>query len=184
MLNPITLKKALNYPLSDEDIQYILKPNKTNIVQYPDLVNVDDINTIFDKFGRCIIFIPLSTTFGHWCCLLKKPNNIIDWFDPYGLAPDTEKKWISKDVLIKLHEDKPLLTNLLRKTQEENGTKILYNRHKWESERSGISTCGRWVALVCMLYNKSFDQINKMIKDSNLSPDTFVTNITFNLLHK
>ena len=183
-MNPIQLKKAINYPLSDLDIQRILKPNKTNIVQYPELVNVNDINQIFDKLGRCIIFIPLSPTFGHWCCLLKKPNNIIEWCDPYGIRPDGEKNWINKDVLIKLHEDKPLLTQLLRKANEEHGTRIMYNRHKWESEQSGISTCGRWVALVCLFYNKSFDQINKMIQKSNLSPDTFVTYLTYNILKK
>ena len=157
-MNPTQLKKALNYPLSDEDIQTILKPYKTNIIQYPQLANVDDINTLFDKLGRCIVFIPLSPTFGHWCCLLKKPNNIIEWFDPYGIAPDEEKKWINEDVLRQLHEDKPYLTQLLQKANKEYGTRIMYNRHKWESEKNGISTCGRWVALVCLLCNKSFDK--------------------------
>jgi hypothetical protein len=183
-MNPIKLKKALNYALSDTDIQKCLKPTPTNIIQYPDLASVDDINLIFDSLGRCIVFIPLSKTFGHWCCLLKRKNNIIDWFDPYGIAPDKEKDWISKDVLIKLHEDKPLLTNLLRKANAQFGSRIMYNRHHWESEKPGISTCGRWCVLVCLLYNKNFDQINKMIQQSNLSPDTYVVNITYNLLNK
>jgi len=181
-MNPAQLKKAINYPLSDLDIQKILKPNKTNIIQYPDLAKVQDLNTIFDKLGRCIVFIPLSPTFGHWSCLLKRPNNIIEWFDPYGIAPDKEKHWISKSVLKKLHEDKPYLTNLLRRANEQYGTRIMYNRHKWESEREGVSTCGRWVALVCLLYNKSLDEINDMIKESNLAPDTFATYLTYNLL--
>ena len=183
-MNPVELKKAINYPLSDTDIQHILKPYKTNIIQYPDLVNVQDINSVFDKLGRCIIFIPLSPTFGHWCCLLKRKGNIIEWFDPYGLAPDKEKQWISENVLRQLHEEKPYLTQLLQRANEQYGTRIMYNRHKWEAERSGVSTCGRWVALVCLFYNKSFDQINKMIQKSNLSPDTYVTNLTFNILKK
>lgn len=183
-MNPLQLKKAINYPLSDLDIQTILKPNRINIIQYPDLKNVEDINSIFDKLGRCILFFPLSTTFGHWCCILKRKGNIIDFFDPYGIAPDKEKEWISADVLKKLHEDKPFLTILLQRANQQYGTKIMYNRHKWEAERSGVSTCGRWCALVCLLYNKSFDQINKMILKSNLAPDTYVTYITYNILHK
>lgn len=114
--------------------------------------------------GRCIIFIPLSPTFGHWCCLIKRKGNIIDWFDPYGIAPDKEKHWINETVLKQLHEDKPYLTQLLQRANKQYGTRIMYNKHKWEAERSGVSTCGRWVALVCLFYNKSFDQINKMIQ--------------------
>ena len=183
MLNPIQLKKAISYPLSDQDIQYILSPNKTNIIQYPDLADIDDIDELFDNLGRCVVFIPITETFGHWCALIKK-NGSIQWFDPYGVVPDGEKKWINKAVLKRLHEDKPLLKNLLQKSNLEKGYKILYNKHHWESETPDISTCGRWVAVVLLMYKYSFQQIDDLIKKSGDKPDVWVTNITYSILGK
>lgn len=184
MLDKVALKTAMAYPLSDEDIQTILKPDTTNIIQYPDLVDVTDINTLFDAQGRCVVFIPLSKSFGHWCCLIRsKKLHTIEWFDPYAIKPDDEKKWISKVVLKQLHEDKPYLTNLLRQAHEQ-GTRIIYNPYHWQAERDGVSDCGRWVALRCLLHDKPLSDINKMIKKSKLTPDAFVTNVIYEILGK
>ena len=158
-------------------------PDRTNIIQYPNLGLITDINEVFDKVGRCIVFIPLSKSFGHWCCLIKK-NTSIEWFDPYSVKPDDEKKWINKKVLKRLHEDKPLLTRLLEQENRENGTKILYNPYKWQKDTEGTNDCGRYVALRCLMYNKSLSEMDNMIKSSGMTPDEFVTNVTFELLGK
>ena len=182
-MNSTLYNKALKYPLSDVDVQNILKPNPTNIVEYPDLIKVNDINDILDDLGRVIIFIKLSQTFGHWCCLIKR-GNTLNWFDSYGIKYDDEKNWVPKKKLIQLHELAPLLTRLLQKDHNVNGTKILYNHYHWQSENDGVSTCGRWVGLICRLYDKSFEEINNMIKQSKMTPDQFVVNYTYQLIHK
>ena len=182
MLNERDYKKVVNYALSDTDIQTLLSPNTTNIISYPDLVNVNDINDIFDGLGRCVVFIPLSESFGHWCCLIKRSNSI-EWFDPYSIKPDEEKKWINEQVLKRLHEDQPYLTNLLKDAYHK-GVKILYNPYKWQADKANVSDCGRFVAWRCMNYNKTLKQLNTIISKSKLTPDEYVTNVTYNKLGK
>jgi hypothetical protein len=183
MLSQEQFLKIVNYPLSDTDIQKILKPSRTRIITYPELAKVSDINSVFDQLGRCIVFIPISPTFGHWCCLIKSNNNI-EWFDPYSVKVDGEKKWISKATLIKLHEEKPYLTELLQKTKVENGTKLTFNPYHWQKDTEGVNDCGRWTAIRCKLYNKSLSEISDMIKKSNMTPDEWVCNVTYNILGK
>ena len=50
--------------------------------------------------------------------------NTLNWFDSYGIKYDDEKNWVPKKKLIQLHELAPLLTRLLQKDHNVNGTKI------------------------------------------------------------
>ena len=182
-MNSTLYNRCLKYALSDVDVQNIVKPYKTNIIEYPDLAKVNSINDILDNLGRVIIFIKISPSFGHWTCLIKR-GNTLNWFDSYGIKYDDEKNWMSKKKLIEMHELQPLLTQLLQKEHQEHGTKILYNHYHWQSENAGVSTCGRWAGLICKWYDKTFEEINKMIKASKMTPDQFVILKTYEIIGK
>lgn len=186
-LSKIDYTSALQYALSNTDIQHILLKvtgMKTNIVTYPELQNVVDITPYFDRLGRLVVFIPISTSFGHWCCITKRENGkVYEWFDPYGVKPDGEKKFISKQTLDRLHEEKPYLTKLLKREQDQ-GAIIKYNPYHWQSNKANTDDCGRWVC-ARLIYNKlSLDEINDMIKQSGLKPDEWVVNLTYPILGK
>ena len=185
MLSKEQLIKTEADALSDSDIQKILSPNRTNIIEYPDLAGVSDINNLFDKLGRCIVYIPISKTFGHWTCLtLRENKTVVEWFDPYGVKPDGEKKWISPETLKRLHEEKPLLLDLLKRAKAQHGYKITYSPYHWQEDKENVNDCGDWVAVRLLLYKKSLEEINAMIKKSGMKPDDWVNTITYHILGK
>jgi hypothetical protein len=166
--------------LTDDDFE---KAIDTNIFTYPYLENVRDIEEVFDEEGRALmLFLTESESSGHWIALLKK-GKIIEFFDPYGIGPDEQRKWLTEDKLEELGQDTPLLTNLLRKAKAE-GYKIIINRHRFQKDKDDINTCGRH-ALTRLIFKKlSLPQYKAMIDKSKLSPDEFVSLYTLNFLKK
>lgn len=166
--------------LTDDDFE---KAIDTNIFTYPYLENVRDIDEVFDEEGRALmLYLTESETSGHWIALLKKGKNI-EFFDPYGIGPDEQSKWLSEDKLEKFRQDTPLLTNLLRKAKSEGYT-ITVNRHKFQKDKDDINTCGRH-ALTRLIFKKlSLPQYKAMIDKSKLTPDEFVSLYTLNFLKK
>jgi len=185
MLSKDQMKQTIEDPLSDTDIQKILSPNKTNIIEYPDLAGVSDIFKLFDRLGRCVVYIPISDTFGHWTGLTLRDNGkTIEWFDPYGVKPDGEKKWISPETLRRLKMEKPLLLDLLQKAKSDHGCKITYSPYHWQADKEGVNDCGDWVSVRLLLYKKSLKEINDLIKKSGMKPDDWVNTITYHILGK
>lgn len=174
-------RAALDYPLSDSDIRAILG-NDIHIMTYPELEECDSINDIFDRRGRCVMLFPtMSPTDGHWCCLLKtRKDKGIEFFDPYGDAPEKQKDGLSKTKLEQLDMDKPLLTRLLR----ASGYKVFYNTFPFQTEHRNINTCGRHCVVRCLYAPYSLDQYKRIIDKSGLLPDEFVVGITADKLKK
>lgn len=174
----MNLQKAESYSLSDTDINKIC--GKTNIVAYPDLNKYDNINNLFDKKGRCIIlFLTVNDHTGHWIAMIKKGNRI-DYFDPYGTPPDGDKNWLTKDKLIGLGEDKPLLMDLLK----NSGCSVYYNCYPFQKDKKGINDCGRWCAMRLLFYKKSLPEFYQMVKKSGLDNDEFITKLSYQILKK
>jgi len=174
----MNLQKIENYSLSDSDIKKIC--GKTNIIPYPKLSNYNNIDDLFDDLGRCILlFLTVNDHTGHWIAMIKKGNRI-DYFDPYGTAPDSDKSWISKNKLIGLGEDKPLLIDLFKKS----GYKIYYNCYPFQKDKVGINDCGRWCAIRLLFYKKSLPEFYEMVKNSGLDNDEFISKLSFSILKK
>ncbi len=174
----MNLSKILNYSLSDTDIKKIC--GNTNIIPYPKLADYENIDDLFDDKGRCILlFLTVNEHTGHWICMIKK-NNRIDYFDPYGTCPDCDKKWLSKDKLIELDEDKPLLKKLF----QNSGCNIYYNVYPFQEDKAGINDCGRWCAVRLLHYKKSLREFYNMVKNSNLDEDEFISKLSFQILKK
>jgi hypothetical protein len=167
------ISKVANYSLSDDDILRVLKP-KTNIFRYPDLQNVTDINQIFDPYGRAVmLFLTEGESSGHWTAFIKT-GKTIEFFDPYGVKPDNQKKWLTKKELNELGQAPDYLTNLLNKAKSE-GYKIIYNKYPFQIDRGDINTCGRHILTRLMLKDLSLPQYKKLLLSSGVSPDEFVS---------
>ena len=124
-------------PLSAEDIRHILG-NDIKILKYSELSKYSSIDDLLPKQrDYCIVLYELEENSGHWTAILKY-DNIIEWFDPYGIKYDNELDWISNNAKQKLHEEKPLLG----KSFNESGYKVVYNKTKFQSMKKEISTCG------------------------------------------
>lgn len=183
LLNKGEEKKIKSYSLSDSDIHKIIPTLK--IISYPLLLDYDNILDALDEKGRLLIlYLTDSMSHGHWTCLLKQKRNgkeYIEYFDPYGgYKPDEEQKWVDKDILQQSGQCKEYLTKLLK----ESGLKVTYNKYPFQSQSNNINTCGRHCATRLYCKHLSLPQYTKMIQDSGMSPDDFVSTFTFGLMNK
>jgi len=167
-----------SYALSNSDIERIL--GKTKILTYPELGDLRNWEDAFDEQGRCVLlFLTENEQTGHWVGLIRN-DKTIEYFDPYGEAPEGDKKWLSKEKLRQLDEDKPYLTNLLR----ASGLKVYYNQHQFQQDRGDVNTCGRWVVSRLLLRKKSLKQFYNYVMKGGDKPDDIVSALTFKILGK
>ena len=174
----VGLGELKSYALSDGDIKSLLGDVK--ITTYPELEGVEDIDELFDRRGRAILFFPNQTpTIGHWTCLIRRPN-MIEFFDPYGGRPDAQKADMTKSKLEQLDIEQPFLSRLLRASKMP----VYYNSHAFQSSKDDIATCGRHCAVRLLYAPYSLDKYGKIIKRSGLKADDFVTGVTFSKIRK
>ena len=174
---------SIHYELSADDIVRVLRRydptfNKTDIVEYPDLINYN-LNLLLPRENdyKVILFITNKhglTTEGHWCVLCRK-NGKVMWFDPYSLQADAERNWITPQKQRLYGENKPILHELVPKNQ------LVSNPYHFQSKRAGTNTCGRWCCefiIHCCIKNHSIEQFHDYIenlkKHSGLSNDQII----------
>jgi len=175
----MSLDDVKDYPLSDGDIRQILG-NDISIKTYPDLAKMRSIDECFDSKGRCILlFLTSSPTEGHWCCLLNKKKGI-EFFDPYGDKPEKQKEGVPQSRLEALNERQPYLTKLLR----ASGRPVYYNTHDFQQDKQSINTCGRHCVVRCLYGPYSLNKYKRIVDASGLSPDNFVSGLTYDKLRK
>ena len=133
--------------------------NRLNQIYFDHIRLEDQINDNYhqpannDITGQYEHTATLAENSGHWTAILKY-NDIIETFDPYGLKYDNELDWISNNAKAKLHEDVPLLSQLLNKTNH----KVIYNKTRFQSMSKDISTCGdHCVSRIYRLTYNDFD---------------------------
>ena len=173
------LSEVKDYSLSDGDLRQLLGDD-IKIFTYPQLKHIRDANELFDRRGRCIVlFLTESENSGHWVCMLRKKKGI-EYFDPYGEAPEDLKDEIPQSRLEALDESQPHLMRLLRRLK----LPVYYNTHQFQQKKSDIATCGRHCAVRLLYAPKSLVQYRKIIQMSGLSPDDFVAGVSFDKLGK
>lgn len=173
------LGKVKSYPLSDSDIRKILGRD-IKIITYPELGNMSSINQAFDRKGRCImLYLTENETTGHWVCMLNK-GDTIEFFDPYGEAPEKALETVDEGTKEALGEDEPLLTRLLR----ASGKKVYYNTYPFQRDKQDVNTCGRHSVVRCLYAPYSLEKYKKVMDSSGMSPDNFVSALTGEKLGK
>lgn len=154
--------------------------NKSNIIKYSYLLNINNIDEILEPYGACIILFLTGENYGHWTCIFKINNNTLEFFDPYGIYPDHELNFKMDKYFRKINnQDYPHLTFLLL----DSGYNISFNEIQFQDKKKNIATCGRHVSLRLILRDLSLYEYYKMFIESNINPDTFVTIITTNILN-
>jgi len=161
--------------LSNEDVEKIVG-HKIGLVTYDMIKNIYDVNEMFVN-DCCLIYYPVTPTFGHWCCL-RKNNNLINFFDSYGDCVDDELEIIHSKF-------KPDLLHLLQKYCDKGG-KVDYNYHKLQKLSDKISTCGRWCGLFMRYNDMSIDEFANFFKRKQrlgYSPDELCVKISNKFLY-
>ena len=138
------MDKDLAYLVSNIDLQkkFKITPDQIMIKIYPDLNDVEDIMDILpSEICVCFILLKTSEQSGHWTCLVRN-NNLIYYFDSYGVAPDGELSKISPGIRYELHENQRALTRLIRTIP--SGYTFSYDSKQFQQYSSSVNTCGKW----------------------------------------
>jgi hypothetical protein len=171
-------EEVKEYALSDSDIHRIIPTLK--VIPYPELLRARSIDDVLDEKGRVmLLYLTENQNTGHWiCCLKYRDQPVLEFFDPYGHAPDKQSEWLDDDKLEEFGQDTFQLSKLLRKSPY----KVIWNKTKFQKDKMDINTCGRHC--LCRLYLKhlTLPQYTKLVKSSGVSPDDFVSGFTFNLI--
>lgn len=170
------INKYKNIALSNHDIFKILN-KKVNIVTYPTLSKIRNINELFGEYPYFILLYMSSHNFGHWIAIIKH-NDRIEYFDPYGgndNFPDEALKNINPEFKKISLQDKPYLTRLLYNTKYP----IEYNNYNFQKHGNNIRTCGRHCVVRCLLHHYLLDEYKEILsiikKDTNMNYDDIVT---------
>jgi len=143
------------HDLSGADIMRITD-NKTNIMTYEQLENVNNINDIFID-DACVILYQTKEFYGHWVALLRRSNNTLEFYDPYGFAPDEDLQYSDYNLREHNGELVPHLTVLMK------GYKVIYNKEQLQEVKEHVNTCGRYCALRIRLKDASLNKFNNLL---------------------
>lgn len=169
------LEGAENIELSGDDIHSITD-GQAAIWSYPELIHVSVLDELFSDAGVAVIlYDTIQPNVGHWVALFKREGDLIEFFDPYGLAPDTEL-----DITNPMHlragrgAEEPHLTQLIR----ESGLKLVYNKTQLQRFKEDINTCGRHVGVRIRFKELPIKKYIKLITSSKYTADELVTLLT------
>jgi len=151
------IKHEIGRALSNYDIDnWLVKNNKRCAFSSYDTLNSDmDLNELFKGYDSLILLYNIQgQNAGHWCALLYKNKNIVEFFDPYASPLDYNLKYSSNKF--------PVITDILLKNGIKN---VIFNNMQVQRMDNNVSTCGRWCALRVFFKNLSLEQFqNALVK--------------------
>lgn len=129
-------------PLSNKDIKRLLD-NSVKIELYPNLHKYDNIDDLLGPYGACVLLFEAQPKYGHWCCIFKVNENLIEFFNPYGTVadgwPDDSLNHIPKEFRRISNQMIPKLSLLMLDSPYE----LSYNEYQFQQHNPKIKTCGR-----------------------------------------
>jgi hypothetical protein len=174
------IKEYEDVALSNYDILKLVN-HKAKIVLYPNLHKFKTIDQILGPYGACIILFEAKPNYGHWCCLFKVDDNILEFFNPYGGYPDDTLEYIPISFRKISHQCKPYLSFLLYNSPYE----LTYNEFQFQQHKPNIRTCGRHCVMRILCRNLSLYDYVKFLdllcQKFNMNYDEVVTLITLKI---
>lgn len=181
----MSIKKVLNeyadIALSDTQVLKLIN-GRANLILYPNLHKYQTIDEILEPYGACIILYEAMPRYGHWCCIFKVNNQLLEYFNPYGGFhegfPDESLEYIPMSFRLKSKQYYPYLSILMY----ESPYQLSYNEFAFQKHGSNIKTCGRWCALRIVFKNLTLNQFHNMIESLKqklgINSDQVVTLLT------
>lgn len=137
-----TIKSLISKSLSNDEIMGIIN-NKANLISYKNIHKYRSLDELLGNNNACVILYETKPNYGHWCCIFKLNDEMVEFFDPYSIFPDKQIELINDEYREKSNQNYPYLTKLM----VESPYILSYNHYPFQKYAKGINTCGRWVAL-------------------------------------
>lgn len=174
-------RKSESLSYSDGDIKRLLDDD-VRILKYPELEACSTLDQILGGASCACILYMTRQNFGHWTALIKNPGlqeNTYEVFDPYGIVPDEELKFISEEFKEKSNQNRQYLSHIIAGDLKEGRVKeVFYNKYKLQSDIKDTNTCGRWCGIRCLLKSIAIDVFCLLFIEQKLKPDEYVTLLT------
>jgi hypothetical protein len=175
------LNKYADIALSDKEVLKLIN-GRANLILYPDLHKYTSIDQILEPYGACILLYEAKPRYGHWCCIFKVNDRLLEYFNPYGGFhegfPDESLEYIPMDFRLKSHQYYPYLSMLMYNSPYQ----LSYNEYPFQKHNQNIKTCGRWCAIRIVFKNYSLNEFSDLIKflkkKLNINSDQLVTLLT------
>lgn len=172
------MEKYINHmvtkSLSNYEILKLVK-NRANLVSYTEMHKYRSLDELLGEYGACIVLYETKKNYGHWCCIFKVTNELLEFFDPYGIFPDQELKFIKKDFQIASRQNEPYLCKLML----ESPYVLSYNHFRFQKYKKGVNSCGRWCGLRIIFRNLPLELFIEIFgKKRKYSNDFYVTMLT------
>lgn len=150
--------KPIKYEsMGDDDLKKYLP--HVPIIKYSQFSNYKDINDILPNEESMMIYlIEDSPNNGHWCCLVKRNDEILN-FDSYGNKIDSDLKWTPEEKRIELGVKDKYLSNILNNTDKC----VKYNNIDYQAGLNDVATCGRH-CIFFLTSGLSLEEYYKMMK--------------------
>lgn len=124
-----TLAELVKTPLSLSHVQRLLPGAK--VCLYSKLSKMKTL-------PKALVYLFLTSDgFGHFCCVLRKGQDV-ELFDSYGIAPEAEHKFVSKEMLDHLGESRNLVFDICK----TKGWSVSHSSAKLQGREA--ETCGRF----------------------------------------
>jgi len=161
--------------LSPDELKFLwqgagIEGKSPRVVEYDDVMKASSIDSLFGDDNCLILFYPNHSTgnqvSGHYVTLIRHiPKNprhkpTIYFYDPYGIKPDTQKKF-SRDQREMLYKEEE---NTLIRLMLQSGYNVDYSDHKHQSTIPGVATCGRHSLNRCKYWFLTNDQYDQLLK--------------------
>jgi hypothetical protein len=173
------LDARIKTPMTDGDLErYFGSGVESEVMTYAQLANYRTIDELLpNDFDFRIILVEQMKNKGHWVLILKY-NNIIEDFDSYGKGIEPQRNFIAAGMNKLLGQEHNYLCRLVNRSSY----KYVVNKHKFQSLKPDVNTCGRWCCLrIIMAKEMKMDlpefteMIMKASRDMKLIPDAVVS---------
>jgi hypothetical protein len=144
---------------------------RVKILKYNDMEEeYDNIEDLLKPYNKVILLYSTSDNYGHFVCIFKNKNNIIHFFDSFGIFPDDQKEFIPIEYYQNNYDEIPKLTKLLY----DSIFPIRFNHFKFQNKKT--HTCGRWCVVRLIFddldeyeFKKIFNGLDNIEKDVVIS---------------
>jgi hypothetical protein len=131
---------------------------------YSAIAQFNNIDELLSTSPIQVVFLLYETqaNTGHFCVVFRRPDRVIEWFDSYGYATDSELSFVSPQQRRILHEDRPLLLSLL--VRGDQNDRWAWNSYDLQNHSPIDQTCGRWCVLRALHRDLTDDEFHSFMK--------------------
>lgn len=172
------INQAEDISLTFDDLKLLCNPSSIKIMLYQELHNIRDVKELFNMFDNIIILYRTEKNYGHYVALINH-QNYIEFFDPYGTAPDYALGVAKESLRHMRGQVIPHITGLLQDAQDRYKIRVVYNDIKLQEFHEHVNTCGRWCATRIKLKHLNLRQFQRLFLGQKHKPDMIVTYLTY-----